>query len=70
MECVAFIKELFILRWGHAFAIIKSWLWIISHINFVIKRYNNIDKIILKNIYKKSIIIRYFLFNIKKYNEL
>ena len=71
MEFLSLIKEVGFLRWNHAIAIVKAWLWILSHLHFVCKRRREFEKIQqLNNIYKKSIVVKYFLMQKKTYKEL
>jgi GT2 family glycosyltransferase len=69
LECISFFKELLTFKWLHAFAIIKSWFWIIGHLTIINKRryfIKNYNKSMSDLIYQKSIVIKYFI-NGEKY---
>ena len=64
MECISLIKEILILKWGHALAIIKSWVWILGHWDILKQRRKflkgkNIS--IPELIYPQSLVRKYFL---------
>ncbi len=73
MECISLTKEILTFKWGHAFAILRSWIWILSHLSLLKKRreFLNQDKLISPElIFQKSIVVKYFISKIKKYSEL
>ena len=71
MEILSLIKEILIFRWGHALAIVRAWIWIISHPGFLYHRRKSIKKTHkVDNIYSKSIIMRYYLMGKKTFIEL
>ena len=64
MECISLIKEFLTFKWMHSFAIIKSWIWIMTHWDIIKKRrefLKNKNIITPKLIYPKSMVIRYFI---------
>ena len=71
MECISLIKEILTFKWGHALAIIKSWVWIGFHPSFLFHRRQNLDKQhSINNIYRKSIVMQYNLMGKKTFIEL
>ena len=71
MEFLSFIKEILFFRWKHALAIIKSWIWIVSHPNYLYQRRQNLKKTHnVNNIYKKSIVVKYFLMGKKTFSKI
>ena len=71
MEFLSLIKEVIFFRWNHALAIFRSWIWILFHLGYVCRRRRKFGKIQqLNNIYKKSIVVKYFLMQKKTYREL
>tara|TARA_Y100001980_G_C14556166_1_gene346734 strand:+ start:6924 stop:7874 length:951 start_codon:yes stop_codon:yes gene_type:complete len=77
LELISSFYELFLGRYKHSFAIIKSLLWIFLHPNIVFKRIINISKLrkindfkMMKYFYCGSVVIRYFIFRKKKYSSL
>tara|TARA_B100000315_G_C14148254_1_gene394511 strand:- start:283 stop:504 length:222 start_codon:yes stop_codon:yes gene_type:complete len=71
MESIAFIKNILSLRWGHALGILRAWTWTIFHIGFLYQRRKSLQKNYeIDNIYKKSIVIAYYLFAKKTCKEL
>ena len=73
MECISLTKEILTFKWGHALAIIKSWMWIFSHLSLLKKRRDvlksdNIKIPIL--IFQKSIVVKYFIERKIKFIEL
>ena len=71
MELLSLIKEVIFFRWNHALAIFRSWIWILFHMGYVCRRRREFGKIQqLNNIYKKSIVVKYFLMQKKTYREL
>ena len=78
METISCLKDIISLRLNHAYAQIKSLLWIIFHPHIILKRRENIKKIrklsdedILNNIiFSKSIVYQYFIKNKKTYKSL
>ena len=74
LDIIALIKELFILRWMHAFAIIKSWIWVLFHPQILLSRKLVFDKINKQakifGIFQKSIVFEYFLKRKYYYNDI
>jgi GT2 family glycosyltransferase len=77
LEGVSFLKEVFAGRFDHAFAHVKAKSWIIFHPNIIIKRRQLIKQIAKLNntqlsnkIYKKSIVIEYFLRKKTEFNKI
>ena len=73
LECVSLVKEILTFKWGHAFSIIKSWVWIMGHLGVLKKRRaslkgNNI--VIPKLIYQQSIVKKYFIDRKKVHSSL
>jgi len=73
LECISLVKEILTFKWGHAFSIIKSWVWIIGHLGVLKKRRaslkgNNI--VIPKLIYQQSIVKKYFIDRKKVHSSL
>ena len=65
------------LDWKHASAIIRSLLYLLFHVNIILKRRYNFKKIrkekdkdIMKNIFRNSIVINYFLRRVQFYSEI
>ena len=72
-ECLALIKEMITLQWSHGIAIIRSWIWIVINLKLLKKRrkfYNRIKNNNVTLIYNKSIIIKYFMQNKKKFSQI
>ncbi len=71
MEFISLIKEILTFKWGHALAIIKSWVWISFHPSYLFHRRQTLDKKYnINNIYKKSVVMRYNLMGKKTFIEL
>ena len=71
MEILSMFKEILILRWRHALAIVRAWIWTIFHVDFLYQRRRNLKKTHqIDNIYKKSIVVRYYLMGKKTFIEL
>ena len=77
LEIIAFFYALSKLDWKHMSAIIMSLLWLISHPHLIIKKRKHnksiktkIDKDILKNMFKGSIVVAYYLMREKTYGEI
>jgi hypothetical protein len=73
MECVSLIKELITFKWGHAFSIIKSWVWIMGHFGRLKQRRKFLkDKniIIPRLIYNQSIVKKYFIQGKKYFSQI
>jgi|TARA_B100002003_G_scaffold55143_1_gene50631 hypothetical protein len=73
MECISLIKEILTFKWGHALAILKSWMWIMGHLRLLMKRRNfltNNNIITPDFIFKKSIVKKYFIERKKKYTQI
>ena len=71
LEILSFIKEILFFRWNHAFAIIRAWIWIICHTSFLYKRRKNLKthhKV--DNIYKHSIVLKYYLMGKKTFSQI
>ena len=65
------------LDWKHASAIIRSLLYLLFHVNIILKRRYNFKKIrkekdkdIMKNIFRNSIVINYYLRRVHFYSEI
>ena len=65
------------LDWKHASAIIRSLLYLLFHVNIILKRRYNFKKIrkekdkdIMKNIFRNSIVINYYLRRVQFYSEI
>ena len=65
------------LDWKHASAIIRSLLYLLFHVNIILKRRYNFKKIrkekdkdIMKNIFRNSIVINYYLRRLQFYSEI
>ena len=71
MEIFSLIKEILFFQWGHAFAIMKSWLWIFFHPHYLYQRRQSIIKTQeIDSIYSHSIIAKYYLSGKKTFSEL
>ena len=71
MEILSLIKEILIFQWGHALAIVRAWLWTIFHLGFLYQRRRSLKKTNrVDNIYRKSIVVRYYLMGKKTFIEL
>ena len=60
-------------KWGHAFAIMKSWLWILTHMEVLKERrrlFNDKKSLTPDLIYQKSIVKQYFIKRKKIYNSI
>ena len=73
LEFISLLKEVITFNWGHAFAILRSWMWILSHLSLLKKRRDilksdNIKIPIL--IFQKSIVVKYFIDRKIKFIEL
>ena len=73
LEFISLLKEVITFKWGHAFAILRSWMWILSHLSLLKKRRDilksdNIKIPIL--IFQKSIVVKYFIGGNRKYSVL
>ena len=73
LEFISLLKEVITFKWGHAFAILRSWMWILSHLSLLKKRRDvlksdNIKIPIL--IFQKSIVVKYFIDRKIKFKEL
>ena len=76
-EFIAIAYSIFKWDWQHATGIAKALLWIIIHPLVIIKKRKkfktiriNEDKMILKKLYRKSLVIDYFIKKIKTYSEI
>ena len=71
MELLSLFKEILFFRLNHALAIVRAWVWTFFHPSFlyqrrqILKRTHKID-----NIYRRSIVVEYFLKRNKTYEEL
>ena len=73
MECISLIKEILTFNWGHAFSIIKSWVWIMGHCGILKQRRKFLkDKNIAapELIYQQSIVKKYFIEGKKTHSSL
>ena len=73
LEFISLLKEVITFKWGHAFAILRSWMWILSHLSLLKKRRNFLNCDNLKNpnlIFQKSIVVKYFIDRKIKFTEL
>jgi len=73
MECISLTKEILTFKWEHALAIIKSWIWILSHMGVLKERrkFLNQGKLLIPNlIFQKSIVLQYFIKKKQKYSQL
>ena len=73
LEFISLLKEVITFKWGHAFAILRSWMWILSHLSLLKQRRDvlksdNIKIPIL--IFQKSIVVKYFIDRKIKFIEL
>ena len=73
LEFISLLKEVITFNWGHAFAILRSWMWILSHLILLKKRRDvlksdNIKIPIL--IFQKSIVVKYFIGGNRKYTQI
>ena len=73
LEFISLLKEVITFKWGHAFAILRSWMWILSHLSLLKKRRDvlksdNIKIPIL--IFQQSIVVKYFIDRKIKFTEL
>ena len=77
LELVALGYSTLSLNWKHAFAIIRSILYILFHVNIIFKKRRKMkairtkkDEDIMKNILKNSIVINYYLKGVRVYSEI
>ena len=71
MDFLALIREILFIRWNHALAILKAWIWIIIHPRFLSERRQKLEKThMITNIYQKSIVVKYFFKGFRTYAEL
>ena len=71
MEILSLFKDILIFRWGHALAIVRAWLWTTFHLGFLYERRKGLKKTHkIDNIYRKSIVVRYYLMGKKTFIEL
>ena len=71
MEILSLIKEILIFRWRHALAIMRAWLWTIFHLGFLYQRRRSLKKTHqVDNIYRKSIVVRYYLMGKKTFTGI
>jgi len=73
LEFISLLKEVITFKWGHAFAILRSWMWILSHL-ILLKKRRDIQKSdnikIPKLIFQKSIVVKYFIGGNRKYTQI
>ena len=76
-EFIAIAYSILRWDWQHVTGIAKALLWIITHPLVIIKKRKkfktiriNEDKKILKKLYRKSLVIDYFIKKIKTYSEI
>ena len=77
LEFIALGYSTLSLNWKQAIAIIRSLLYIISHLDIIIKKRRKMkairikkDEYIMKNILKKSLVINYYLRGVRVYSEI
>lgn len=77
LEIVSLLRYLLLFDMKAFFAQLCSYVWIISHPIYMIRRIRNINQIkihslcsILNKMYKSSIVFKYFILRKKKYSEL
>ena len=74
LEKISFFKELLTGNFSHAWAHIKAGFWIFINILYILKKRQSTKKIATTNIskkfYSKSIVLKYFLLNKKKFTSL
>ncbi len=77
LEFIALGYSTLSLNWKQAIAIIRSLLYIISHLGIIIKKRRKMkairikkDEYIMKNILKKSLVINYYLRGVRVYSEI
>ena len=77
LEIVSLLRYLLLFDMKGFFAQLCSYIWILSHPIYMIKRIRNINQIkihslysILNKMYKSSIVFKYFILRKKKYSEL
>ena len=73
MEFISLILGMLTFKWGHAFAIMKSWLWILTHLEVLKERrrlFNDKKSLTPDLIYQKSIVKQYFIKRKKIYNSI
>ena len=77
LEIVSLLRYLLLFDMKAFIAQLCSYIWILSHPIYMIKRIHNINQIkihslysILNKMYKSSIVFKYFILRKKKYSEL
>ncbi len=71
MEFLSLIKELIFFRWNHALAILRAWLWTFFHPRFLYRRRQNLIMTHqIENIYRKSIVRKYYFMCKKTFTDL
>ena len=73
LEFISLLKEVITFKWGHAFAILRSWMWILSHLSLLKKRRDVLKSDNMKIpilIFQKSIVVKYFIDRKIKFIEL
>ena len=76
-ELIAFGYSILNLNWKHSSAIIRSLLYLLSHVNVILIKRDKFKKIrrqkdkdIMKNMLRNSIVINYYLKRIQVYSEI
>tara|TARA_B100000287_G_scaffold426838_1_gene475417 strand:+ start:542 stop:1591 length:1050 start_codon:yes stop_codon:yes gene_type:complete len=76
-DFMAMIYSIFKWDWNHFTGIVRAHLWIIFHPMTILKKRGKFkiirateDKIFFKNLYKKSVVVDYFIKKIRTYSEI
>ena len=76
-ELIALGYSILTLDWKHASAIIRSLLYLLLHVNVILRKRNKFkeirrqkDKDIMKNMLRNSIVINYYLKRVQVYSEI
>ena len=76
-EMIALGYSILCLNWKHASAIIRSLVYLLFHINVILRKRSKFkeirkqrDKEIMKNISRHSIVIDYYLKGVQVYSEI
>ena len=77
LDAVNIFSLLFQLKISQMYAIIKAHFWILSHFGLILRKRKNVqkqrrisDKQLLKKVYQKSIVFKYFIEKKKTYSEI
>ncbi len=77
LDAVNIFSLLFQLKFSQTYAIIKAHFWILSHLGLILQKRKIVqsrrrvsDNEIMKNIYQKSIVFKYFIEKKKTYSEI